>query len=123
MTKEISAVSVHGLSSPSSGPCACVRYLRATSETPNSTPAAVASRSASPRCSMPLRVEILTSPTPSSKIALSTAIGAALLEQETQVGADRRPQRKDQSQDHRGIRILEESWPSTKRRSVNLRMN
>jgi hypothetical protein len=33
---------------------------------------------------------------------------AALLEQETQVGAQRRPQRKDQSQDHRGILALDE---------------
>ena len=31
-------MSVYGLSKPNTGPCRCVRYLIATSETPNSTP-------------------------------------------------------------------------------------
>jgi len=51
--------------------------LIATSETPNRTPAAVASSSASRRCSTSRRVEILTSATPTARIALSNAISAA----------------------------------------------
>ena len=58
-------------------PVCVVRYLIATSETPNSTPAAVASSNASPRCSTSRRVEILTSPIPNARIAVSTAISAA----------------------------------------------
>ena len=61
----------------SSGPDACVRYLIATSETPNRTPAAVANSSASERWTTSCRVEILTSVTPSAKIPVSTAISAA----------------------------------------------
>jgi hypothetical protein len=49
----------------------------ATSETPNRTPAAVASSSASRRFAMPLRVEIRTSPAPSARMAPSTAMSAA----------------------------------------------
>ena len=74
----MSAVSAHGLINPSSGPGgAWVRYLIATSETPNSAPAAAPRSSPSARGKMWRRVEILSSAAPMTKIAPSTAISAA----------------------------------------------
>ena len=76
--RAISAVSAHGLSNPSSGPGgAWVRYLIATSETPNSAPAAAPRSSPSARGGRWRRAEILMSAAPMAKIPPSTAISAA----------------------------------------------
>ena len=66
-----------GSRSPCSGPSAWVRYLIATSETPNSAPAARPSSSPSARCRTRRCAEIARSAAPIANIAPSTAISAA----------------------------------------------
>jgi hypothetical protein len=96
------AVSVHGLTTPPSGPgVALVMYLIATSETPNSAPAAAPRSSPSARCRTRRRVEIRRSAAPSAKIAHSTAISA---DSEARCGWLAPSDQSDEHQPRRGDR-------------------